>query len=75
VPARSTHRRKTYFNNVGVYEQATYTLTDHLKLTEGLRYTWDRTHSNSVLRTYQITSPGVGVPFCTNPNSSCPLAM
>ena len=45
---------KQYFNNAGLYEQATYGLTDVLKLTEGLRFTWDQTHANSQLRTYAV---------------------
>ena len=63
---------KTYFNNTGLYEQSTYTLTDTLKATEGLRYTWDQTHNNSELITYQIPVPGTGIPYCTNPASSLP---
>jgi iron complex outermembrane receptor protein len=63
---------KTYFNNAGLYEQTTYRLMDALKLTEGIRYTWDQTHNNSELRTYAVPSPGVGVPFCTNPTSTLP---
>ncbi len=43
---------KTYFNNAGAYEQSTYTLTDTLKVTEGLRFTWDQSHNNSQLITY-----------------------
>src|ERR1019366_1297120 len=58
---------KTYFNNTGLYEQSTYTLTDTLKATEGLRFTWDQTHNNSELITYQIPVPGTGIPYCTNP--------
>jgi iron complex outermembrane recepter protein len=63
---------KTYFNNVGLYEQSTYSLTDTLKLTEGLRYTWDRTHNNSSVITYAVPSPGVKIPSCTNPDLSLP---
>ncbi len=63
---------KTYFNNTGIYEQATYGLLDNLKLTEGFRYTWDKSHSNSVLRTYSIPTPGVGVPRCTQPTLTLP---
>ncbi len=66
---------KTYFNNFGVYEQSTYSLTDTLKATEGLRFTWDQTHNNSQLITYPglpFPTSGVGMPYCTNPNSTLP---
>jgi iron complex outermembrane receptor protein len=61
---------KTYFFDLGVYEQATYDLTDTLKVTEGLRYTDDRTHNNAFLRTYLIPQPGV---VCTDRNLTPPL--
>lgn len=63
---------KTYFNDAGLYEQATYGLTDVLRLTEGFRYTWDRTHSNNQLMTYAVPTPGVGIPSCTEPNLTLP---
>jgi iron complex outermembrane receptor protein len=67
---------KMYFTNIGVYEQGTYALTDTLKLTEGIRYTSDRTHANTAGRTYVVPTPGVGVLLhCTdqtNPNSVPP---
>ncbi len=66
---------KTYFNNAGLYEQTTYSLTDTLKATQGLRYTWDKTHNNSELITYPgnpFPAPGVGNPYCTNPLSTLP---
>jgi iron complex outermembrane recepter protein len=63
---------RTRFRNAGLYSQGTYKLTDVLKLTGGLRYTWDRVNTDSQLRTYQVPTPGVGVPFCTNPDLSLP---
>ncbi len=64
---------KTYFNNAGVYEQSTYTLSDVLKVTEGLRFTWDQTHNNSELKTYYLQAPGVPFPAtCTDPTLSTP---
>jgi iron complex outermembrane receptor protein len=63
---------KTYFNDAGAYEQATYGITDTLKLTEGFRYTWDRTHSDSELISYGVPAPFVTVPMCTEPNTTLP---
>ena len=64
---------KTYFFDAGIYEQATYDLSDQLKVTEGLRYTEDRTHNNSYLRTYAIPQPGIF--FCTNPDLVPPACL
>jgi iron complex outermembrane recepter protein len=59
---------KTYYNNFGLYEQSSYSVTEQLKFTEGFRWTWDRTHSNNQLISYEIPEPFVGVPTCTQPN-------
>ncbi len=40
------------FRSTGVYAQATYDLTEKLKLTGGFRYTWDRVQSTSQRITY-----------------------
>ena len=64
---------KSYFFDAGIYEQATYDLTDTLKVTEGLRYTEDRTHNWSYLRTYLIPQPGLQ--FCTNPDLVPPTCL
>jgi iron complex outermembrane recepter protein len=61
---------ETRFRNYGLYSQGTYTLTDQLKLTGGVRYTWDRVSSDAILKTFQIPTPGVGVPYCTNPDTT-----
>jgi iron complex outermembrane receptor protein len=63
---------KQYFFDAGAFEQATYSLTDTLKLTEGFRYTWDRTISNNSVITYLVPTPGVGVAICTNPGATLP---
>ena len=67
---------KTYFNNAGAYEQSTYTLTDTLKATEGLRFTWDQSHNNSQLITYIFpplgVPPGPPFPVCTTAGSTPP---
>lgn len=43
---------KNAFRSTGIYAQATYELTDKLKLTGGIRYTWDRVQSTSQRITY-----------------------
>ena len=63
---------KTYFFDAAAYEQATYSITDQLKATEGFRYTWDRTHNNSELISYRVPAPFVAVPHCTEPDLSLP---
>ncbi|HTV96063.1 MAG TPA: TonB-dependent receptor [Steroidobacteraceae bacterium] len=71
---------KTYYNDAGVYEQTNYAVTDTLKVTEGLRYTDDSTHNNSVLETYYFPSlfpnpldPFTKVtPLCTEPQYTLP---
>ena len=63
---------KTRYRNLGLYTQNTYSLTDQLKLTGGLRYTWDWASAYDVGKTFEVPTPGVGVPFCTNPDHSLP---
>lgn len=43
---------KNAFRSTGLYAQATYDLTEKLKLTGGFRYTWDRVNSFSQRITY-----------------------
>ena len=63
---------KTRYRDLGLYAQDTYSLTGFLKLTSGLRYTWDWASSYDVGKTFEVPTPGVGVPFCTNPDVSLP---
>lgn len=58
--------------DIGVYSQATYALTDQLKLTGGARYTWDNTSDGNNLISYNLAGrnfPSL-TPLCTNPGSS-----
>ena len=59
----------TYFHNFGVYGQGTYTLTDQLKLTGGLRYTMDSTETRGQLANYSFPTPNTPVRNCTIPAS------
>jgi iron complex outermembrane receptor protein len=60
--------------DVGVYSQATYAITEQLKLTGGARYTWDNTSDGNNLISYEL--PGRNfpalTPVCTNPNAVLP---
>ncbi len=68
---------RTSFHDVGVYGQATYKFTDKIKLTAGVRYTWDNQTNVSTQKVYDLAfPPGVGLdpasapgtnPRCTNP--------
>jgi len=62
--------------SIGTYAQANYALTDQLKLTAGIRYTWDRQQSDTAQISYLFpTFPvPVGPPTasCTRGNTSLP---
>ena len=64
----SLQKGRTSFRNLGLYAQASYALTDQLKLTGGLRYTWDRQTSRSTRISY--TFPVVP-PFTAPPAANC----
>ena len=64
---------RSYENDFGLYEQASYSVTEQLKFTEGFRWTWDRQHSNNELISYAIPTPGTAVPFCTQVEFTPPL--
>ena len=56
---------KNAFRSIGTFAQATYELTDKLKLTGGIRYTWDRVKSTSQRIAYifpNATNPATFVP-------------
>ncbi len=57
--------------DIGVYSQATYSLTDQLKLTGGIRYTWDNETDQAQLITYNLPSPFA--PAGTPPTPSCTI--
>ncbi|CAN7177915.1 TonB-dependent receptor [Phenylobacterium sp. LjRoot225] len=48
---------RTTFKNLGAYAQATYTLTEELKLTGGIRYTSDKQTNVSLQRTFIFGYP------------------
>jgi iron complex outermembrane receptor protein len=54
-------KARTKFRNYGVYGQATYELVDRLKLTAGLRYTWDKMSTDTQLIVNNIIG-GVAMP-------------
>jgi iron complex outermembrane receptor protein len=52
------------YRNIGVYGQSTFALTEALKLTTGLRYTWDRSQSTVEAAAYRFPAANTPVPFC-----------
>jgi iron complex outermembrane recepter protein len=63
------------WNDLAVYSQASYAITDQLKFTAGARYTWDSTTNDSSLISYSLpakpnTTPVI--PVCTIPGSYLP---
>jgi iron complex outermembrane receptor protein len=59
---------------VGVYGQGSYDLTDKLKVTGGLRYTWDSQEATGQLINYKVAwNPYAGVPvqFVTAGSPTC----
>lgn len=55
-----------------VFGQATYSVTDTLRLTGGLRYTYERKDLDQDLITYSLPSPGVVPPSCPEGTSFDP---
>jgi iron complex outermembrane receptor protein len=73
---------ETSFKDFGTYAQATYALTDQLKVTGGIRYTWDKQRNTSSRLTYAPayppasglfpSLPGQPNPRCTDPTAALP---
>jgi iron complex outermembrane receptor protein len=65
---------ETWYRDKGIYAQSTYSLTDKLKVTGGLRGTWDDQTSTATRTTTQFdvfppyTAPNTTV--CTDPNEA-----
>ncbi len=60
---------KNFFHNFGVYAQGTYSLTDKLKLTGGIRYTRDSGTADGQLITYKFPTPNTPIASCNIPQS------
>ena len=72
VPAIGTAQEQANtikYRNLGIYAQATYSLTDKLKLTGGIRYTDDKTRSTGTGINYLFLQDNVPTPVCTNSNT------
>lgn len=61
---------ETTFRNQGIYAQSTYAFTDQLKLTTGIRYTWDEQKSDTsgITTVFPVEPPYTGEPTmdCTD---------
>jgi iron complex outermembrane receptor protein len=60
---------RNYFHDLGVYGQGTYSVTDQLSLTGGLRYTRDSTDDYGQLASYAFPAPNTPVRTCNIPGS------
>jgi len=54
------------YRDIGVYAQSSYSLTDQLKLTAGLRYTDDRSIGKVENVTYYFPAPNTPLGFCVS---------
>ena len=65
---------ETTYRNRGIYLQSSYGLTDQLKLTGGVRYTWDKQTNEATRISYSfpVTPPftGPAVARCTDPSTN-----
>ena len=65
---------ETTFRSRGLYTESNYRLTDRLKLTAGLRYTWDEQTNEATRITYNfpVLPPYTGGPTqrCTDPSTA-----
>lgn len=71
--ALTVQKFRTAYHSYGFYAQGSYSLTDTLKVTGGLRYTWDLTRASgyNVQVRYAANPPGTPGPtsaICANPN-------
>ncbi len=57
------------YHNLGIYEQSTYTITDQLKLTAGLRYTSDLTEGEGQQLVYNFPVGGPPRVTCNDPSA------
>jgi iron complex outermembrane receptor protein len=64
---------ETWFRDRGLYTQSTYSVTDKIKLTGGLRETWDDQRSTATRITNQFSIvppyPAGATPVCTDPST------
>jgi iron complex outermembrane recepter protein len=63
----STSNIKNFYNNKGLYAQATYKLSDQISLTGGFRYTMDRMKDQSRNINVSIANPAAPTFLCQNP--------
>jgi iron complex outermembrane receptor protein len=60
------------FNDKALYGQASYSLTDKLKFTGGVRYTWDKVRASEAIATYQFPTPNNPVGYCVSAEARDP---
>ncbi|WP_428310652.1 TonB-dependent receptor [Hydrocarboniphaga sp.] len=59
------------YTDFGLYTQSTYSLTDQLKVTGGVRYTNDKVESDAINARWLFGGPGYDTPqlYCSNPDT------
>jgi iron complex outermembrane receptor protein len=60
-------RFRASFHNYALYGQASYSLTDYLKLTGGFRYTWDVSRARALNAQFLFPAGSAPVGRCANP--------
>ncbi len=53
------------YHDLGLYEQSSFSITDALKVTEGLRYTMDSSSANFIEGAYRFPQPNTPEFYCT----------
>lgn len=60
---------ETTYRTYALYAQATYALTEQLKLTGGFRYTWDSVIARSLQQTISFPASGTPALYCNRPTA------
>jgi iron complex outermembrane receptor protein len=64
---------ETSTRTIGAYAQASYSITGRLKLTAGVRYTWDQAANDSSRLTFVFPTPNMPVERCTDATAALPI--
>jgi iron complex outermembrane recepter protein len=63
---------RTNYRDVAAYTQASYELTEQLKLTAGFRYTWDKVWGSAFKQVIRFPQPNSPVLYCNDPSLGFP---
>ena len=64
------------YTNYGIYTQSTYSITDELKATGGIRYTYDKMDGNAINGRWLFTGANFDTPsfYCSNSSTGQPTS-